>query len=86
MTKWQSFLEQISKIKIGDTLLRRDLTDANKVTTMDNYRMLLSKLGVFETIAPGEYKKLRNIRTDITLRYVRELSENSWKSWFVKID
>jgi len=89
-SKWEILLKLIHNKKIGSKILRREIVNKsyiNRYSTIDSYRSLLTKLGVLETESPGVYIKRKQVKTNWSVSYIREITDqNSWKSWFIQID
>jgi hypothetical protein len=91
---WSTILEYVSDKELNDTITRQELLALNEkckirnsITSVDTYRMLLARIGVLETEKLGIYKKVKNIRKDLSLSLVREMAyKDTWKSWFMQID
>ena len=90
MSKWDKIKEYINSKKIGDTILRKDLIHhvyngpmpkiyrSSYGSTIDNYRNLLTKLGVLVWIDRGEYKVKHYIRNDLTTGHLQLLVINGF--------
>ena len=81
MTKYQKIKRYINKHKIGRIVRRQDLLRINKeikkkdMSTTDNYRAMLMKVGILErTSRPGEYLIKEHIKDSLTLHKLRKLS------------
>ncbi len=87
--KWVKFLELIHKKRIGSKIERRELVNKsyyNRYTTIDNYRSLLTKLEILETISPGVYIKRKKVDVTWKLKFVRDMADSGcWKSWFIQL-
>lgn len=90
MNVWQLIKEYINSKKIGDTIYRQKLIyhvyrgpmparyRGSYGSTLDNYRGLLTKLGILEHTGRGEYKVKRHIRNDLTTTHLRLLVTNGF--------
>lgn len=87
---WKNFLIYVSNKKVGDYLYRHEYIKKkykNKYHAVDNYRSILTKIGIIEKIKPGVYVKRKNIKTDWSLNLFKEIAyKDTWKSWFYKFD
>jgi len=75
---WQTFKEYINSKKIGETITRKDIIyhiykgpmparyRGSYGSTLDNYRGLLTKLGILEHTGRGEYKLKYHIRKNLS--------------------
>jgi hypothetical protein len=80
--------EYINSKKIGDTIHRQELIQhvykgpmpkrysTSYGSTLDNYRKLLTKLGVLQWIDRGEYKLRYYIKNDLTTSQLQLLVTN----------
>jgi hypothetical protein len=85
---WQSIKEYINSKKIGDTIYRKELIQhvykcayvsypkGSYGSTLDNYRRLLTRLGILEHTNIGEYKIQHHIRNDLTTAHLQLLIAN----------
>jgi len=88
MNVWQMIKEYINSKKIGDTIYRQKLIHhvyrgpmpekhkGSYGSTLDNYRQLLTRLGILEHTGRGEYKVKHYIRNDLTTSQVGLLVKN----------
>ena len=88
MNVWQSIKEYVNSKKIGDTIYRKDIIyhvytgpmparyRAAYGSTLDNYRLLLTKLGILEHTRRGVYKVRHYIRNDLTTSQLKLLVDN----------
>lgn len=88
MNVWQSIKEYINSKNIGVTIRRQELVyhvykgpmparyRASYGSTLDNYRRLLTKLGILEHTGRGEYKLKHYIRNELTTSHLRLLVDN----------
>jgi len=75
---WKTFKEYINSKKIGETITRKDIIyhiykgpmparyRGSYGSTLDNYRGLLTKLGILEHTGRGEYKLKYHIRKNLS--------------------
>jgi hypothetical protein len=97
MNKWQALKEYINSKPVGTIITRKDMrryinngpppprTSAYR-TTDDNYRGILSRLGILETVERGKYKILYHIKSDLlSSEASNAASGRSWKSWFIDV-
>ena len=88
MTTWQLIKEYINSKNIGDTIYRKDIVyyvyegpmpvrfRTSYGSTLDNYRRLLTRLGILKHTGWGRYKLKHYIREDLSTVQLRLLVEN----------
>jgi len=94
---WNEMKRLINKIPNESEFTRKYLIDELKkyynfglyyitTSTIDNYRLGLTKMGFIEIIKRGVYKKITSIPEELTTSHLHKFSrnENSWYSWFVE--
>ena len=88
--KWIQFLKLINKTELNGYIHRKDLVKKkynNRYSTIDDYRNLLTKIGVLEKFSRGVYIKRKNIKPTWSLNDIKEIAySDTWKSWFIKFD
>lgn len=57
-------------------------------STIDGYLRLLKKVGVFDHIGRGKYKKLQKIPYGLKSTDARSIAADphKWKNWFIKLE
>jgi len=96
MTMWDRCKRYINKHKVGEIIARPDYLrylyqgppprHSTYGTGGDNYRRILSKLGILEIVGRGKYKILSHIKQEVTATQVKEIAySNTWKEWFINI-
>lgn len=88
MNVWQMLKEYINSKQIGDTVYRKEIIyyiykgpmparyQASYGSTLDNYRRLLTRLGILEHIGWGKYKVKHYIRKELTSVHLKLLIDN----------
>ena len=90
VSKWSMIKEYINSKNIGDIILRQDLIHhvydgpmparyrGSYGSTIDNYRKLLTNLGILEWVDRGQYKLHHYIRNELTTVHIRLLVQNGF--------
>jgi len=94
MNKWQRIKDCVNSQPVGTIITRKYMrryinngpppprTSAYR-TTDDNYRGILSRLGILETVKRGKYKILHHVKSDLSSFEARNaVYKQTWKSWF----
>ena len=96
MTMWNRCKRYINKHEIGSIIKRPDFLrylyqgsppkDSTYGTGGDNYRRILTILGIIKIVERGQYKILAHIKQEVTATQVKEIAySNTWKQWFINI-
>lgn len=100
---WEKFLNYFEKIEVGKKFSRSSMlsiiygidvkvlclhSKSKKMTTVDNYRAILTKCGIVEaTEKPGVYIKVRNLPHNIKYSHaVKAAYDTSWRKWFMTLE
>ena len=90
MNVWQLIKDYVNSKKIGDTIHRQELIyhvykgpmparyRASYGSTLDNYRRLLTRLGILEHTGRGVYKVKHYIRKELTSTHLKLLVTNGF--------
>ena len=85
MSIWEKLLKYINSKEVGDTIKRRDIIyhiyggpmpkryQGSYGSTVDNYRRLLTRLGMLDHSGRGEYELKFHIREDLKLNQLAML-------------
>lgn len=91
MTLWNSFIKYIRKKEVGYVFTRIELLDKfggklkkNQVTTVDNYRMLLTSCGYLKGINRGKYMKVKPVPLMTNKIATDKAYGQTWRSWFME--
>ena len=88
MTTWKKLLTFVNSKSIGDTILRQDIIHhiyngpmpakyrSSYGSTVDNYRRLLTRLGMLEWSSRGEYKLKHHITNNVSSKDIELLVNN----------
>ncbi len=93
MTKWEALKHYINSKEVGTTIYRKDMRyyihngpppkTSSYSTTEDNYRRILTILGILDHIGRGEYKILCHIKNDLTKSEAQKAAyPTNWRNWF----
>lgn len=99
---WTRFLEFIDSIEVGKKFARKNLLYSiyginekafvfkqKSVTTVDNYRAILTKCGILEVTenSRGVYKKVMNVPKNLSYSVAVKMAyDSSWKQWFMTFE
>ena len=94
--QWQLFREYINSIPIGEIMARQKMLHYvyenrkhwigySRQTTVDGYRLALTRLGILSPAGRGKYKIECHIRTDIPFDKIKRLAypKRGWQEWFI---
>ncbi len=88
ITLWEQIVTFVNSKKIGETIKRKDIIfhiyggpmparyRGSYGSTIDNYRRMLTRLGILEHTGRGEYELKHHLKKDLTSVQVRMLVEN----------
>ena len=96
MNKWQKIKHYVNSHPVGTIINRMDMRCyingkhvpwyGNYSTTEDNYRRILTMLGILEWVERGKYKILHHVKKDLSSRQAKSAAYgDSWKSWFIDV-
>jgi len=86
--QWQFLKNYINIRDIGYVILRRQLMECvyggnRPETAIDLYIRCLRKIGILETLAPGEYEIKAHIKGSTTSSEIRKVAySDSYRQWF----
>lgn len=92
--KWNKLIKYINSIEIGEIITRRQLLKliyndpcyrgSGYGTTVDQYRRILSMIGILDIEENGVYKVLHHIRPNALASEVKEVaySGDVYREWF----
>jgi len=89
---WEKLVKYINSKGEDEIITRRDMREnlmknKNSIHTLDNYRLILYRLGIISWISWGKYRKIKNIPTTLSSTKAREIAfDDSWKSWFTPLE
>lgn len=97
ISQWNKFRNYINQTKIGDNITRQGFlkevyktrkvwTSYSTLTTIDAYRLSLTKLGILTLITPGVYKVNYHINENTSIGKIQKLAyrPRSWRNWFIE--
>lgn len=97
--QWEKFRDYINASEIDSDITRKELLlhvykDPkewklySRMSTMDGYRLALSRLKILVPVKRGVYKVKHHIRSDITFQKIKERAYGSrdWKDWFIRLE
>jgi hypothetical protein len=60
----------------------------SRMSTVDGYRIALSRLGILTPVKRGVYKVKHHIRSDITFQKIkgRAYGPRDWRQWFIQLE
>jgi len=91
---WKRLVEYINSKQENEIILRAEMrkyiTKNGKnttTTTLDNYRLILYRLGIIGWVTWGKYRKIKDIPTTLSSSKAREIAfDDSWKRWFTPLE
>ena len=99
MNQWEKFRDYINSIEIGSEVKRQEMlfhvyekrsawTGYSRMTTIDNYRKALSRLGILPTVRRGVYRVDHHIREDISFQKIKDRAYGpvDWREWFIRLE
>ncbi len=92
MNKWKKIKKYINSKEFGSVINRKDMRyyingryikwAGEYSTGEDNYRRMLTLVGILEHVERGNYKIIYHIRNDATSTEVKQAAYSGWGQWF----